>query len=79
MDRDGTRDGFDIELTRAVSDAVSVPVIASGGVGSSRASRRRDTRRTCRRGARGKRVPLRDFTVRDAKLHMQAQGIEVRL
>ena len=34
MDRDGTRDGFDVELTRAVSDAVGVPVIASGGVGS---------------------------------------------
>lgn len=34
MDRDGTRDGFDIALTRAVSDAVSVPVIASGGVGT---------------------------------------------
>jgi len=34
MDRDGTRAGFDIELTRAVADAVSVPVIASGGVGS---------------------------------------------
>jgi cyclase len=34
MDRDGTRSGFDIELTRAVSEAVTVPVIASGGVGS---------------------------------------------
>src|SRR5947208_9648292 len=34
MDRDGTRSGFDLELTRAVSDAVAVPVIASGGVGS---------------------------------------------
>jgi cyclase len=34
MDRDGTKDGFDIELTRAISDAVSVPVIASGGVGN---------------------------------------------
>ena len=34
MDRDGTRDGFDLELTRAVSDAVNVPVIASGGVGT---------------------------------------------
>jgi imidazole glycerol-phosphate synthase subunit HisF len=33
MDRDGTRDGFDLELTRAVSDAVGIPVIASGGVG----------------------------------------------
>ncbi|MBZ0117691.1 MAG: imidazole glycerol phosphate synthase subunit HisF, partial [Sandaracinaceae bacterium] len=34
MDRDGTRDGYDLELTRAVADAVPIPVIASGGVGS---------------------------------------------
>jgi imidazole glycerol-phosphate synthase subunit HisF len=34
MDRDGTKSGFDLELTRAVSDAVTVPVIASGGVGN---------------------------------------------
>src|SRR5204863_6757062 len=34
MDRDGTKDGYDLELTRAVSDAVSVPVIASGGAGA---------------------------------------------
>jgi imidazole glycerol-phosphate synthase subunit HisF len=34
MDRDGTRDGFDLELTAAVADTVSVPVIASGGAGS---------------------------------------------
>jgi cyclase len=34
MDRDGTREGFDLGLTRAVSDAVGVPVIASGGVGT---------------------------------------------
>ncbi|HXH58122.1 imidazole glycerol phosphate synthase subunit HisF [Iamia sp.] len=34
MDRDGTRDGFDVELTRAVSEAVGIPVIASGGVGT---------------------------------------------
>jgi cyclase len=34
MDRDGTKSGFDVELTRAVADAISVPVIASGGVGT---------------------------------------------
>ena len=34
MDRDGTKLGFDLELTRAVSDALSIPVIASGGVGA---------------------------------------------
>ena len=33
MDRDGTRDGFDLELTRLVVDAVGIPVVASGGVG----------------------------------------------
>ncbi len=33
MDRDGTTDGYDLELTRAVADAVAIPVIASGGVG----------------------------------------------
>jgi cyclase len=34
MDRDGTKDGYDLELTRLVADAVTVPVIASGGAGS---------------------------------------------
>ncbi|NIR37993.1 MAG: imidazole glycerol phosphate synthase subunit HisF, partial [Actinobacteria bacterium] len=34
MDRDGTKDGYDLALTRAVADAVSVPVIASGGAGT---------------------------------------------
>ena len=34
MDRDGTKEGFDLELTRAIVDAVTVPVIASGGVGT---------------------------------------------
>jgi cyclase len=34
MDKDGTKDGFDIELTKIISEAVSIPVIASGGVGN---------------------------------------------
>jgi cyclase len=34
MDRDGTKNGFDLALTRAISDAVGIPVIASGGVGN---------------------------------------------
>jgi len=79
MDRDGTRDGFDIALTRAVSEAVSVPVIASGGVG---------VREHLAAGILEGRADavlaasvfhFGDFTVRDAKLHMQSQGIEVRL
>ena len=51
MDRDGTRQGFDIALTRAVADAVTVPVIASGGVGNLAASGRRHSRRPCQRRA----------------------------
>ena len=34
MDRDGTRDGYDLALTRAIADAVNIPVVASGGVGN---------------------------------------------
>jgi imidazole glycerol-phosphate synthase subunit HisF len=79
MDRDGTRDGFDLPLTRAVSDAVSVPVIASGGVG---------TREHLAEGILEGRADavlaasvfhFGDFTVRDAKQFMQSRGIEVRL
>ena len=79
MDRDGTRDGFDLALTRAVSDAVSVPVIASGGVG---------TREHLADGILEGRADavlaasvfhFGDFTVRDSKQYMQSRGIEVRL
>ena len=58
MDRDGTQDGYDLELTRAIADAVDVPVIASGGVGAPRAHGRR-LRRRRRRGARRVDLPLR--------------------
>jgi len=79
MDRDGTRDGFDLKLTRAVVDAVPIPVIASGGVG---------TLEHLVEGARegGADAVLAasifhfgEFTVEQAKRHMLEQGIEVRL
>jgi cyclase len=79
MDRDGTRDGFDLELTRAVSEAVGVPVIASGGVG---------TREHLAQGVlEGKADAVLaasvfhfgEFSVREAKEHMRVRGIEVRL
>jgi cyclase len=79
MDRDGTRDGFDLALTRAVAEAVGVPVIASGGVG---------TREHLAEGVLEGRADAvlaasvfhyGDFTVRAAKEHMRARGIEVRL
>lgn len=79
MDRDGTKAGFDLALTRAVSDAVGVPVIASGGVG------------TLDHLADGIQIGGADavlaasifhygeFTVAQAKAHMAARGIPVRL
>ena len=79
MDRDGTRDGFDLALTRAVADAVTVPVIASGGVGS----REHLADGVLRGGADAVLAAsvfhFGDFTVRSAKEHMRERGIEVRL
>ena len=59
MDRDGTKDGYDIELTRTVADAVSVPVIASGRRRNARGHGHRCLRGPRRRRARGIAVPLR--------------------
>src|SRR5258706_1431656 len=79
MDRDGTRDGFDLELTRAGAEAVSVPVIASAGVGSNDhlASGVLDGRADA--GLPASVFHFGDFTVRAAKEHMRSRGIEVRL
>jgi cyclase len=79
MDRDGTRDGFDLALTRAVADAVTVPVIASGGVGS-----REDLAQGVLAGGADAVLAASvfhfgEFSVREAKEHMRARGIEVRL
>jgi cyclase len=79
MDRDGTNKGFDLELTRAVADAVRIPVIASGGAG------------TLEHLADGVLLGHADavlaagifhfckYTIREAKEFMRERGIEVRL
>jgi imidazole glycerol-phosphate synthase subunit HisF len=79
MDRDGTREGFDISLTRAVSEAVSIPVIASGGVGSLQhlADGILDGRADAVLAASI--FHFGEFTVRQAKTYMADRGIEVRL
>jgi cyclase len=78
MDRDGTRDGFDIALTRAVSDAVGIPVIASGGVGT--AEHFADGVLAGRASAvlAASVFHFGDLTVRQVKEHMRSRGIEVR-
>jgi cyclase len=79
MDRDGTRDGFDLELTRAVSQAVGVPVIASGGVGSMEHLAAGVLEGRADAVLAASVFHFGDFTVRRAKEHMRARGIEVRL
>ena len=79
MDRDGTRDGFDLALTRAVSEAVSVPVIASGGVGSMEHLAEGVLEGRADAVLAASVFHFGDFTVRQAKEHMRTRGIEVRL
>ena len=79
MDRDGTRDGFDLALTRAVADAVSVPVIASGGVGNMQHLAEGVLEGRADAVLAASVFHFGDFTVRAAKQHMRACGIEVRL
>ena len=79
MDRDGTRDGFDLALTRAVSDAVSVPVIASGGVGTREHLAEGIIEGHADAVLAASVFHFGDFTVRDSKQYMQSRGIEVRL
>ena len=79
MDRDGTRDGFDLGLTRAVAEAVTVPVIASGGVGSKEHLASGVLQGKADAVLAASVFHFGDFTVRSAKEHMRAKGIEVRL
>ena len=79
MDRDGTRRGFDIALTRAIADAVTVPVIASGGVGNldHLVEGIRDGHATAVLAASI--FHFGEFSVRDAKEYMAKAGLPVRL
>jgi cyclase len=79
MDRDGTRNGYDIALTRAIADAVTVPVIASGGVGNL------DHLVDGVRGGHASAVlaasifHFGEYSVRDAKIYMARAGLPVRM
>jgi len=79
MDRDGTRLGFDVELTSAVSSAVSVPVIASGGVGELRHLIEGVTIGGADAVLAASIFHYREFSIADAKAEMRAGGVEVRI
>ncbi|MDH0867993.1 imidazole glycerol phosphate synthase subunit HisF [Mitsuaria sp. GD03876] len=78
MDRDGTKSGFDLALTRAVSDAVGVPVIASGGVGSLQDLADGITKGGADAVLAASIFHYGDHTVGEAKALMASQGIPVR-
>lgn len=79
MDRDGTRSGFNLPLTRAISDAVGIPVIASGGVGTLDHLVEGVTEGRASAVLAASIFHFGEFTIGQAKAHMAAAGIPVRL
>jgi cyclase len=79
MDRDGTKQGFDLPLTRAVADAVPVPVIASGGVGALDHLSEGVTQGHASAVLAASIFHFGVFSIAQAKAHMQDQGVAVRL
>ena len=79
MDRDGTKAGFNLPLTRAISDAVNVPVIASGGVGTLDHLVEGVTEGGASAVLAASIFHFGTYTIDEAKAHMAAAGIPVRL
>jgi cyclase len=79
MDRDGTKIGFDLKLTRAISDAVDIPVIASGGVGTLEHLAQGVLEGHADAVLAASIFHYGEHTVREAKEYMRSRGIEVRL
>jgi cyclase len=78
MDRDGTRDGFDLDLLRAVVDAVDIPVVASGGVGTLQHLVDGATDGGADAVLAASIFHRREFTLGEAKAYMAAHGVSVR-
>jgi imidazole glycerol-phosphate synthase subunit HisF len=78
MDRDGTQEGYDLELTRAVSSAVSIPVIASGGVGTIEHLYAGLTQGQADAVLAASIFHFRTHTVQEAKAYLAARGVPVR-
>jgi len=79
MDKDGTREGFDLPLTRAISEAVTVPVIASGGVGNLDHLADGIIEGKADAVLAASIFHFAEYTIEQAKQHMASRGIEVRL
>jgi cyclase len=78
MDRDGTRDGYDIPLTRAITGAVTIPVVASGGVGTLEHIHQGLTAGGASAALAASIFHFREFTVAECKDYLAARGVPVR-
>ncbi len=79
MDQDGQKTGYDLELTRAVAEAVTIPVIASGGVGNLEHIYEGFARGKADAALAASIFHFREFTIRQAKEYLQERGVPVRL
>jgi cyclase len=79
MDADGTQNGYDLEMTRAVADAVRIPVIASGGAGRPEHLAQAILQGGADAVLAAGMFHFRQYTIQEVKQHMQSQGIPVRL
>jgi cyclase len=79
MDRDGTREGYDIELTRTLADAVGVPVIASGGVGNLEHIYEGLTAGHAEAALAASIFHYRERSIPECKRYLAARGVRVRL
>ena len=79
MDKDGTKDGFELTITRAIADAVDIPIIASGGVGNLEHLAEGVLEGGADAVLAASIFHFSEYTIPEAKAYMAAQGIEVRL
>ena len=79
MDQDGTKDGYDIPLTRAISDRVGIPVIASGGVGNLEHIREGLVEGGASAALAASIFHFREYTIRECKEYLHTHGVPVRL
>ncbi|TLM67341.1 MAG: imidazole glycerol phosphate synthase subunit HisF [Deltaproteobacteria bacterium] len=79
MDKDGTKDGYDIPLTRAISDRVGIPVIASGGVGNLEHIREGLVEGGASAALAASIFHFREYTIKECKEYLHTHGVPVRL
>ena len=79
MDGDGTKDGYDLELTRTISRAVTIPVIASGGAGTFEHFYEAFAQGEADAALAASVFHYKEFTIRETKEYLKKKGIEVRL